>query len=102
MCIHNPAVEWVDVYSSERLTVDEIAKIKGKLTAQESSLLEEQNRILDVYVERTGADRGELQAIMNEDKFIDMDKAKELGFITDTIAPNTASKKPNKYQLTVP
>lgn len=97
MCIHNPAVEWVDVYSSERLTADEIAKMKGKLTAQESSLLEEQNRILDVYVERTGADRGELQAIMNEDKFIDMDKAKELGFITDTIAPNTASKKPNKY-----
>lgn len=97
MCIHNPAVEWVDVYSSERLTADEIDKMKGKLTAQESSLLEEQNRILDVYVERTGADRGELQAIMNEDKFIDMDKAKELGFITDTIAPNTASKKPNKY-----
>lgn len=97
MCIHNPAVEWVDVYSNERLTADEIAKMKGKLTAQESSLLEEQNRILDVYVERTGADRGELQAIMNEDKFIDMDKAKELGFITDTIAPNTASKKPNKY-----
>lgn len=97
MCIHNPAVELVDVYSSERLTADEIAKMKGKLTAQESSLLEEQNRILDVYVERTGADRGELQAIMNEDKFIDMDKAKELGFITDTIAPNTASKKPNKY-----
>lgn len=97
MCIHNPAVEWVDVYSNERLTADEIAKMKGKLTAQESSLLEEQNRILDVYVERTGADRGELQAIMNEDKFIDMDKAKELGFITDTIAPNTASKKTNKY-----
>ena len=97
MCIHNPAVEWVDVYSNERLTADEISKMKGKLTAQESALLEEQNRILDVYVERTGADRGELQAIMNEDKFIDMDKAKELGFITDTIAPNTASKKSNKF-----
>ena len=26
-----------------------------------------------------------------------MDKAKELGFITDTIAPNTASKKTNKF-----
>ena len=97
MCIHNPAVEWPDVYTDERLTADEISKMKGKLTAQEASLLEEQNRILDVYVERTGADRGELQAIMNEDKFIDMDKAKELGFITDTIAPNTASKKSNKF-----
>lgn len=97
MCIHNPAVEWADVCSSERLTADEISKIKGKLTAQETSLLEEQNRILDVYVERTGADRGELQSIMNEDKFIDMEKAKELGFIIDTIAPNTASKKTNKF-----
>lgn len=97
MCIHNPAVEWVDVCTAERLTADEIARMKGKLTAQETSLIEEQNRILDVYVERTGADRGELQAIMNEDKFIDMDKAKELGFITDTIAPNTASKKTNKF-----
>ncbi len=96
MCIHNPAVEWIDVYTNERLTADEIAKMKGKLTAQEASLLEEQSRILDVYVERTGADRGELQAIMNEDKFIDMDKAKELGFITDTIAPNTANKKSNQ------
>lgn len=97
MCIHNPAVEWVDVCTAERLTADEIARMKGKLTAQETSLIEEQNRILDVYVERTGADRGELQAIMNGDKFIDMDKAKELGFITDTIAPNTASKKTNKF-----
>lgn len=97
MCIHNPAVEWVDVCTAERLTADEISRMKGKLTAQETSLIEEQNRILDVYVERTGADRGELQAIMNEDKFIDMDKAKELGFITDTIAPNTASKKTNKF-----
>lgn len=97
MCIHNPAVEWPDVYTAERLTADEIARMKGKLTAQETSLIEEQNRILDVYVERTGADRGELQSIMNEDKFIDMDKAKELGFIIDTIAPNTASKKTNKF-----
>lgn len=97
MCIHNPAVEWLDVCPGDRLTADEISKMKDKLSAQEVALLEEQSRILDVYVERTGADRNELQSIMDEDKFINMGKAKELGFINDTIAPNTANRKSNKF-----
>ena len=101
MCIHNPAVEWLDICPNDRLTADEISKMKDKLSAQEVALLEEQDKILDVYVERTGADRNELQSIMNEDKFINMEKAKELGFITDTIAPNTASKKSNKFIKTM-
>lgn len=97
MCIHNPAVEWPDIATCERLTADEIERMGGKLEAQKAALIQEQNRILDLYVERTGADRGELQSIMDEDKFIDMDKAKELGFITDTVAPITASKKSHNF-----
>lgn len=92
MCIHNPAVAWLDLWSDERLTADEINNLKSKLTAQEASLLEEQKKILDLYVERTGSDRTELQNLMNEDKFVDMARAAELGFISSTLAPNTNRK----------
>lgn len=92
LCIHNPAVAYLDLWSGDRLTADELEQLKGKLTAQQMSLVEEQNKILNLYVERTGSDRGVLQALMNEDKYVDMDKAIELGFISSTVEPNTASK----------
>lgn len=96
MCIHNPAVAWLDLCSIERLTADELGNMKAKLSAQQQSLLEEQNKILNLYVERTGADKETLQALMNEDKYVDMARATELGFISSTLAPNTDSKKKNK------
>lgn len=96
MCIHNPAVVWLDLWSDERLTADEIKNLKAKLTAQEISLIEEQNKILNLYVERTGADREELQSLMNEDKYVDMARAAKLGFIASTLAPNTDNKKKHK------
>lgn len=96
MCIHNPAVAWLDLCSYERLTAEEINNLKVKLTAQEKSLIEEQNKILNLYVERTGAERSELQQLMNEDKFVGMNRAAELGFIASTLAPNTDCKKRNK------
>ena len=96
ICIHNPAVAWLDLWSDERLTADEIKNLKAKLTAQEISLIEEQNKILNLYVERTGADREELQSLMNEDKYVDMARATELGFIASTLAPNTDNKKKHK------
>jgi ATP-dependent Clp protease protease subunit len=98
LCIHNPAVAWLDLWSEERLTADELDRLKGKLDVQKQSIIEEQNKILNLYVERTGADRGALQALMNEDKYVEMDKAIELGFISSTVAPNTASKA--KHQKT--
>jgi len=98
MCIHNPSLAWLDLCTMERLTADELEKMKGKLDAQQLALMEEQKKILDLYVERTGADRQELQDLMNEDKFVDMEKAKELGFITDTLAPNTATKPNPNYK----
>lgn len=100
MCIHNPAVAWLDLWSDERLTADEINNLKSKLTAQEASLIEEQNKILNLYVERTGADRTELQNLMNEDKYVDMDRAAELGFISSTLAPNTDRKNKKSSKST--
>lgn len=96
LCIHNPAFDRLDLCSSDRLTADEINNLKAKLTAQELSLREEQNKILNLYVERTGADREELQSLMNEDKYVDMARATELGFIASTLAPNTDNKKKHK------
>lgn len=60
----------------------------AKIAAQ----LEKDNQeTLDFMVERTGADRETLQALMKEDKFISMEEAKELGFIHEIIEPASAS-----------
>lgn len=101
MCIHNPAVAYFDLWSTERLTADELEQLKSKLNAQQSSLLEEQNKIINLYVERTGSDRDTLQALMNEDKYVGMDKAIELGFISATVEPNTASKHNSKKDMKI-
>lgn len=100
MCIHNPECVWLDVCTAERLTADEIERLKGKLDLQEADLRAEQERILNLYVERTGTSREVLQALMNEDKYVDMAKAAELGFISNTLVPNTARKQsPNKTKM---
>ena len=55
--------------------------------------LEESNRMaLDFMVERTGADRETLEALMKEDKPINMERAKELGFIHEIIEPASAAR----------
>ena len=56
-----------------------------------ASLRDDEQKMLDFYVERTGADRAELEALMNEDKFIGMERAKELGFIQTIIPAASAS-----------
>lgn len=48
---------------------------------------------LDFMVERTGADREVLAAIMKEDKPMNMERAKELGFIHEILEPVSASAK---------
>lgn len=101
LCIHNPAVAYLDLWPGDRLTATELEQLKSKLTAQQLSLVEEQNKILNLYEERTGTDRATLQALMNEDKYVDMDKAIELGFISATVEPNTASKHKNNSKMKV-
>ena len=56
-----------------------------------ASLRDDEQKMLDFYVERTGADRAELEALMGEDKFIGMERAKELGFIQMIIPAASAT-----------
>lgn len=83
ICVHNP---WLDpYYLGQAVTADDLRKAADDLQR-------EQDKILDLYVERCGCDRDEMQALMNEDKYIDTDKAIEMGLINDVLPPLSASK----------
>lgn len=83
VCVHNP---WVPGYSlGDQMTADDLQKAADNLKAQ-------QEKILDLYVERCGCDREEMQALMDEDKYISADEAKNLGIIGEIIAPASAKK----------
>lgn len=71
---------------------------KEDLEKLATQLDEDNQRALDFMVERTGADRETLEALMKEDKFIDMEKAKELGFIHEILEPASASVKPKSWK----
>lgn len=98
-CIHNPAVMWIDTDFPRRLTADGLNTIRTQIGTQEQSLRDEQSKILDLYVNRTGASRKELQDLMNLDTLIDTKKALELGFICKTLAPNTAHRGGNSNSI---
>lgn len=66
---------------------------KEDLEKLAQQLDENNQRALDFMVERTGADRETLEAIMKEGKPMDMEKAKELGFIHEILEPVSASAK---------
>lgn len=59
------------------------------------NLSSERTKILDFYVERTGADRDVLDSMMKAETYMNMDKAKEMGFIHEIIEPISASGKRN-------
>lgn len=86
ICVHNP---WVPSYAlGDSLTAEDLRK-----TAE--GLQKEQDKMLDLYVERCECNREEMQSLMNEDKFIDTDRAKALGIISEIIAPASAKKGSN-------
>ena len=82
--VHNPYV----VPQDECLTADRLAQL-------ESSMRAEQERFVNLYVERCGCDREEIQALMNEDKYITAERAMELGFIGSLIEPASAKATDN-------
>lgn len=87
LLIHNPYIPpytLADAYNAE-----DLRRIAEDLEA-------ETTKIVNLYVERTGSDEGVLRALMSEDKFVDMDKAKELGFISEVKAPMSAKEKQQK------
>lgn len=63
----------------------------GELEKRAALLREDTKRALDFMVERTGADRAVLEALMKEDRPISMEKAKELGFIHEILEPVSAT-----------
>lgn len=84
ICVHNP---WVPSYAlGNTLTAAELEKAA-------SDLKETQNKMLDLYVERCECNREEMQALMDEDKYIGVDRAMELGLIGEIIAPASAKKQ---------
>ena len=85
MVIHNPSVE-VWALSSGGVSADE-------LKAWADSLEQAKERILDIYVDRTGTDRQVLSDLMDKETNLTAIKAKELGFISEIIAPNTNKTK---------
>lgn len=89
LLIHEP---YIPEYTlAEAYRADDLHKLAASLDA-------ETQKILDFYVERTGADRAELEALMAEDKFVDMERAKELGFITEILPPLSARSRTAKAQ----
>lgn len=82
--IHNPYISGF---------VEGDAKRIGNIA---ESLEDVRNQFLDIYVERTGADREVLSAMMDEDKPMNVQKAIELGFIAEEIMPISAQRKPLK------
>lgn len=84
ICVHNP---WVPAYAlGNTLTAAELEKAA-------SDLKETQEKMLDLYVERCECNREEMQALMDEDKYIGVDRAMELGLIGEIIAPASAKKQ---------
>ena len=82
--IHNPYISGFVEGDSKRI---------GNIA---ESLEDVRNQFLDIYVERTGADREVLSAMMDEDKPMNVQKAIELGFISKEILPISAqNKNPN-------
>lgn len=83
-CVHNPRVP--SAYFGDGATA-------SQLRSAADNLQKEQDRILDTYVARCGCDRDEMQALMDEDKWIDCKQAVELGLIGSTIPPMSAHTK---------
>lgn len=83
LLIHNPYIPpytLADAYDAESLR--QIA----------NDLESETNRLVNLYVERTGSTEDLLRSLMDEDKFIDMEQAKELGFISEIKLPLSAKQ----------
>lgn len=84
--VHNPWISPCEIGDSA--TADELAQAS-------QFLKQEQEKILALYVERCGCDAEEMQALMNENKWIDATKAQELGLIGSVLAHVSAKSTLN-------
>ena len=78
ICVHNP---WISSWGlSDIVTADDLDKAA-------KDLRDIQEKMLNLYVERCECDKDEMQALMNEDKYIGVNEAIRLGLIGEVIAP---------------
>ena len=96
LLIHHP---YIPEYTlADAYNANDLQKLADELKA-------ESDKVLDFYVERTGAEREALLAKMDADKAFDMEEAKALGFIHDIIVPASAAargwgfKQLNSYNM---
>lgn len=91
-CIHNPALCYPEMDYYTRLTADNLEKNISKLKTQVKSLRDEEQKMLDLYTSRTSATEEQLVELMAKDTYIGTQEAIDMGFISATLSPLTASK----------
>ena len=83
ICVHNP---WMCPWAlGDAVTADDLQKYANDLRS-------EQDRMVDLYVDRCGCSREEIQALMDEDKYIDAERALSLGIVGEIAMPMSAKK----------
>lgn len=84
ICVHNP---WLCPWQlGNSANADDLQKYADDLRA-------EQQKMVDLYVDRCGCTADDIQALMDEDKYIGAEEAKNYGLIGSIIPPASASKK---------
>lgn len=78
--VHNP---WIDGYYLHEVNANGLRKAADDLQR-------EQDKMLDLYEERCECSREEMQALMDEDKWIGTDEAIRMGLIAEVIPPISA------------
>ena len=103
-CIHNPALGCMPeaMPDSGRLTAAEVERAADKLATVAGELRAQQQRMVDLYAERTGADPARLAALMERDTYISAEEARDLGFISGILPPLTATKTRTIHNITSP
>ena len=91
MCIHNPYAYGASL--SGKITPERLESIASDLRA-------EKEKMLSLYVERTGQPRETLEAQMESDSWFSPERAIELGFIS-SIVPALSAKKEVINQKTI-
>jgi ATP-dependent Clp protease protease subunit len=90
--IHNPYIPQYTL--SDAYNSDDLLKLAEGLAQEEA-------KILDFYVEKTGADKAKLAELMKEDTKLSAEDMLSLGFATKILEPVKAFAfiKPNKYKM---
>lgn len=90
ICIHNP---WICPWGlGAAVTAADLQKHADDLNA-------EQQKMVNLYVERCDCPAEQIQGLMDEDRYIDTDEALELGIIGEILPPLSASKKDNTNKI---